>query len=77
MKNIRPKHKMTVVMKVETDPDALFIVLDGIKIAKRGEPGSPQAKTWVSLEPDWKVFDGPDNGDEDSILIEHHGVRVH
>lgn len=76
MKNIRPKH-MTVVMKVETDPDALFIVVDGLKISKRGEPGSPHAKTWVSLEPGWKVFDGPDNGDEGSILIEHHGVRVH
>ena len=44
MKNIRPKHKMTVVMKVETGPDALFIVIDDIKIARRGEPGSPQAR---------------------------------
>jgi hypothetical protein len=33
-------------------------VIDGIKIARRGYPGTPQAGTWVSLEPGWRVLDG-------------------
>lgn len=39
--------------------DDIFIVFDGMKIAKRGYPGTPQAMTWVSLEPGWQVLDGP------------------
>jgi hypothetical protein len=29
----------------------LFMLLDGVTIAKRGRPGTPQAGQWVSLEP--------------------------
>jgi hypothetical protein len=32
-----------------------FIVFDGVKIVKRGYPNTPQARTWVSLEPGWEV----------------------
>jgi hypothetical protein len=39
--------------------DGLYIVVDGVKIAKRGERGTTQGKTWVSLEPGWSVLDGP------------------
>jgi len=46
----------------------IFIIFNGVRIAKRGYPDTPQAKTWVSLEPGWRVLDGP-NGD--SIAIEH------
>ena len=42
---------------------SIFVVADGIRIAKRGGPGTPQAKTWVSLEPGWKVFD------DDGMLV--------
>jgi hypothetical protein len=28
-----------------------------MKIAKRGSPGTPEAKTWVSLNPGWSVLD--------------------
>jgi len=38
------------------------------------EMRAPQAKTWVSLAPGWRVLDGPNM---DSIEIEYHGVRVH
>jgi hypothetical protein len=33
----------------------IFVVVDGLRIAKRGRPGTPHAKTWVLLEPDWTV----------------------
>ena len=37
-------------------------------------PGTAQAKTWVSLEPGFKVLDDPTG---DSIVVEQDGVRVH
>ena len=56
-----------------TDDGSMFIVFNGVRIAKRGHPKSPQAKTWVSLEPGWTVLDEPDG----IIAIVHEGVRVH
>ena len=52
----------------------MFVVRDGRKIAKRGRAGTPQAGTWVPLEPGYSVF-----GDEDlkAIIIKHNGVRIH
>jgi hypothetical protein len=38
--------------------DDIFVIVDGVKIARRGAPGTAQAKTWVSLEPGWCVLDG-------------------
>ena len=52
----------------------LFVFVDGVKIAKRGHAGTPQAGTWVSLEPGWSVVD-VDYPQE--IEVSHHGVRVH
>ena len=49
------------VLAIEYGTD-IFVLIDGVKIAKRGHPGTPQAKTWVSLEPGWRVFDGPKGG---------------
>jgi hypothetical protein len=31
--------------------------IDGVKIAKRGLPGTPQADTWIMLKPGWMVRD--------------------
>jgi hypothetical protein len=43
------------------DGKDFYIEFKGKRIARRGEPGTPQAKTWISLEPGWHVFDdGPD-----------------
>jgi hypothetical protein len=55
------------------DGTGIYVVIDGVKIAKRGDPRTPQAKTWVSLEPGWRVFD---NADLTEIVVEHDGVRV-
>jgi hypothetical protein len=35
----------------------VFVLVDGIKIAKRGLPDTPQAETWIMLEPGWTVRD--------------------
>jgi hypothetical protein len=51
----------------------IFVVVNGARIARRGYPGTPQAKTWVSLEPGWKVLDGPGGK---TIAIEYNGTRV-
>jgi hypothetical protein len=57
--------------QAETD---LFVVLDGRRIAKRGKPDTPQARTWVTLEPGVTVLD---NADLTAITVEINGVRVH
>jgi hypothetical protein len=38
-----------------------YVVVDGVKVAKRGYPGTPQAGTWVSIEPGWEVVGGPES----------------
>jgi hypothetical protein len=59
---------------VESDGHDLFIVFDGKRIAKRGKPGTPQAGTWISLEPGYVVTSPPDHS---IITIEFNGMRVH
>jgi hypothetical protein len=42
---------------VSEKPDELdmYVVYDGKRIAKRGYPETPQARTWISLEPGYVV----------------------
>src|SRR5215472_2396531 len=40
---------------IETDGTDAFVVYHGVRIAKRGQPNTPQAGTWVSLEPRFRV----------------------
>jgi hypothetical protein len=61
----------TPATEIICDGENIFVVVDGVKIAKRGGPGTPQARTWISLEPGWRVLD-QDGG----LVIEHKGVRV-
>jgi hypothetical protein len=42
---------------IESDGTNVFVVYNGVRIAKRGQPNGPQADTWVSLEPGFRVFD--------------------
>jgi hypothetical protein len=57
--------------QVVSDGNDLFVVLDGVKIAKRGHPGTPHAKTWISLEPGWVVRSA-----NEKMIVEHKGVRI-
>jgi hypothetical protein len=61
-------------VQIIADGKDMFVVVDGEKIARRGYPGTPQARTWISLEPGWEVRDGEGLK---SILITHDGVRLH
>jgi hypothetical protein len=55
-----------------------FITADGVKIARRGDPGTPQARTWVSLEPGWIVCDRRGaSGRLVGIAVEYQAARVH
>jgi hypothetical protein len=41
---------------------------------KRGEPGTRHARTWVSIEPGWVVFDV--GADMRSISVTYNGASV-
>jgi hypothetical protein len=45
------------MIEMTSDGTDIFVAVDGVKVAKRGRPGTPQAGTWVSLEPGWSVLD--------------------
>ena len=66
---------ITLVLKEqsETGFDEMYVVFDGVRIAKRGRPNTSQAGTWVSLEPGFVVLD---NTDRTAILVEKNGVRL-
>jgi hypothetical protein len=55
-------------VKIVRDRNNLFVVANGVKIAKRGHPGTPQAKTWIILEPGWSV---EDMGNYDGISVQY------
>jgi hypothetical protein len=38
-------------------PQDMFLMVDGLKIARRGYPDTPEAGTWVPIEPGWEVKD--------------------
>jgi hypothetical protein len=58
---------------IQSDENEIFIIVNGVKIAKRGKANTPQAKTWTSLEPGWRVYDSADLG---GIVIEHERPSV-
>ena len=60
-------------VEIKSDGQDMFVIVDGVKIAKRGHPGTPQAKTWISLQPGWVVLDSTTPSE---IVIEHDGIRV-
>ena len=61
-------------VKMINDGTDIFVEVDGVRIARRGRPHTPQARMWVSLEPGWRVMDGKDL---ETIAITRDGFRVH
>jgi hypothetical protein len=53
--------------------DDIFVVVDGVRIAKRGRSGTRHARTWISLEPGWVVTSPSDHT---SITITYNGQRI-
>jgi len=61
--------------RIECAGNDIFVVADGVKIAKRRHPGTLlQPGTWISLEPGWTVLDA---GDGTEIEISYTSVRIH
>jgi hypothetical protein len=52
----------------------VFVLIDGMKIAKRGQPDTPHAHTWIMLEPGWFVRDVK-GGKAIEVRYEH--ARMH
>ncbi len=47
-------------LAVESTGKDMYLVFDGVRIAQRGKPGTPQAKTWIPIEPGYEVYDAED-----------------
>ena len=58
---------------MESDGTDVFVVYNGVRIAKRGDPNTPQAGTWVSLEPGYRVFD---KGYPTKLIVESDGKII-
>jgi hypothetical protein len=58
-----------------SDGKDLYITLNGMRIAKRGKPGTRHARTWILLEPGWTIRDVGYPPKE--ILIQHKHVSAH
>ena len=61
-------------VSIECEGSDIFVIADGVKIAKLGHPGTPQANTWLSLEPGWTVRECDDG---ESIEVEYKRQRMH
>jgi hypothetical protein len=58
---------------IESTGRDIFVVVDGVRIARRGRPGTPEAGTWVSLESGWTVTSNDDHSEMEII----RDMRVH
>ncbi len=59
---------------IHGDGQDLFVIFDGLRIAKRGQPGTQYAGAWVPLALGYTVRDG---GGDGNIEVEYEGVRIH
>jgi len=52
---------------IESNGRDVFVVYNRVRIAKRADPNTPQAGTWVSLKPGYRVFD---NDYPEKLIVE-------
>jgi hypothetical protein len=50
------------------DGTDIFVLVDGVKIAKRGHPDTPTARTWIPLVAGYRVVSSDDH---ETIEIEY------
>ena len=67
-----PEAAFEAVAATGNIPAELFVTFDGVRIAKRGHPNTPHAKTWISLQPGFAVYDRGKRG----LTIERHDVPI-
>jgi len=65
---------MNPKIEILYDGQDLCVVVDGLKIAKRGRANTPEAGKWVTLVQGWTVTSPADHSE---ITVEHDGRRVH
>ena len=58
---------------IESDGIDVFVVYNGVRIAKRSHSGTPLAGTWMSLEPGYTV---QDKNYPQELVIEYEGKVV-
>jgi hypothetical protein len=62
-------------IEIEEDGDDMFVIVDGVPVAKRSKTGIAEAGTWVSLEPDW-IVTSEQHSDRTEINIAYNGRPV-
>ena len=61
-------------VELRTIEGELFVIVDGMMIAKRGKPGSSHAGRWLAIEPGWSIIE-LEGGDR--LQVSYHGARIH
>ena len=62
--------------ELQADGTDLYAVFHGVRIAKRGAKGTPQARTWISREPGYRVRDEYGEHGALTIVVEYWFARV-
>jgi hypothetical protein len=60
------------VCELHHDGEELFVLVDGVKIAKRDAPHTSRASTWILLEPGWTVRDI-----HNELEVRYEGATIH
>jgi hypothetical protein len=60
------------VCELQDDGEDVFVLVNGVKIARRGRPDTAQAMTWIVLEPGWTVRDVQSGN---AIEVRYEGAR--
>jgi len=58
---------------MESDGINVFVLYNGVRVAKRSHSGTPLAGTWMSLEPGYTVRD---KGYPQELVVEYEGKVV-
>ena len=60
---MKPEHATAFLVEKSADGvQHLFVVCDGMKIAERGAPDTPQAKQWIPLVAGYTIRDVGSDG---------------
>jgi hypothetical protein len=60
--------------ELQNDGQDLFVVVDGVKIAKRATPPTALAITWIMQEPGWIIQDIREGN---AIEVRYEGAPIH
>jgi len=57
-----------IKIEIMSDGIEIFVLENGVKIAKRGHPGTPTARTWIPLVAGYRVVADDNN---ETITVEY------